>query len=63
VTGIGDAEHARARAAAEHRSVHKTVELAVEEYLQRGDHRAEVLDHFHAVIARNREFFQALGDR
>ena len=56
-------ERLRARAAEEHRSVHKTVELAVEEYLQRGDHRTEVLEHFRAATARHRDFYDQLGDR
>jgi hypothetical protein len=52
----------RERAAAEHRSVHKTVELAVEEYLLRTAHRAEVLYHAREVIAEDREFLDRLVD-
>lgn len=51
------------RAEAEHRSVHKTVELAVEEYLRRTAHRAEVLYHAREVIAEDRAFLGELGDR
>jgi predicted transcriptional regulator len=51
------------RAEAERRSVHKTVELAVEEYLHRTAHRAEVMYHVREVVAEDREFLGQLGDR
>jgi predicted transcriptional regulator len=51
------------RAEAERRSVHKTVELAVEEYLRRTAHRAEVMYHVREVVAEDREFLSQLGDR
>ena len=53
----------RERAEAEHRSVHKTVELAVEEYLRRTAHRAEVGYHAREVIAEDRDFLATLGER
>ena len=53
----------RARADTEHRSVHKTVELAVEEYLRRTEHRAEVMYHAREVLVEDREFLGQLGDR
>jgi hypothetical protein len=51
----------RERASNEHRSVHKTVELAVEEYLRRTAHRDEVLYHAREVIAEDREFLDRLA--
>jgi hypothetical protein len=53
----------RTVAHAEHRSVHKTVERAVEEYLERRDHREEVLRIARQVFERHKEFFAMLGDR
>jgi predicted transcriptional regulator len=56
-------ERLRTVAHREHRSVHKTVELAVEEYLERRDHREEVLRIARQVFERHKEFFEMLGDR
>ena len=53
----------RTVAHAEHRSIHKTVELAIEEYLERRDHREEVLRIFREVRERDKEFFEMLGYR
>ncbi len=53
----------RTVAHAEHRSIHKTVELAIEEYLERRDHREEVLRIFREVRERDKEFFEMLRDR
>jgi len=53
----------RERAASEHRSVHKTVELAIEEYLHGRSHREEALAHFRSALSRNKEFYDQLGDR
>ena len=50
-------------AAEERRSVHKTVELAVHEYLERRTHRKLVLATFRRVMDEDGEFFEALGDR
>ena len=43
--------------------MHMTVELAVEEYLRRTAHRAEVMYHAREVVAEDREFLSQLGDR
>jgi len=53
----------RETAAVEHRSVHKTVERAVEEYLAREAHRAEVRAIARRVFEEDAEFFKMLGDR
>jgi predicted transcriptional regulator len=53
----------RAAAEAEHRSVHKTVELAVQAYLDGGERREELLRLLRRDEAENEDFYHALGDR
>jgi predicted transcriptional regulator len=50
-------------AQAEHRSVHKTVELAVEEYLARSKHEEELIAVYRRAVGRHGDFYRELGDR
>ena len=56
-------EQLRALAHAEHRSVHKTVELAVEDYVARREHAEELTRVFRQAAARHGDFYRELGDR
>ena len=53
----------RTVAQAEHRSVHKTVELAVEEFLARREHHEELIRVYRRAVARHEDFYRELGDR
>ena len=50
-------------AEAEHRSMHKTVELAIQAYLDRQQRNEWTRDAARRVHERNAEFYQMLGDR
>ena len=50
-------------AEAEHRSMHKTVELAIQAYLDRQQRNEWTRDAAQRVQERNAEFYQMLGDR
>lgn len=53
----------RAVAEAEHRSMHKTVELAIEAYLDRQERDEWTRAAARRVRERNAEFYNMLGDR
>lgn len=50
-------------AEAEHRSMHKTVEVAVQAYLDRHERDEWTRQAAHRVRERNAEFYEMLGDR
>jgi predicted transcriptional regulator len=50
-------------AEAEHRSMHKTVEVAIEAYLNGGERREQLLKLLRRDEEENAEFYRALGDR
>lgn len=50
-------------AEAEHRSMHKTVEVAVQAYLDRHDRDEWTRQAARRVRERNAEFYEMLGDR
>lgn len=53
----------RELAEAEHRSMHKTVELAIQEYLDRQERNEWTRQAARRVRERNAEFYEMLGDR
>lgn len=53
----------RELAEAEHRSMHKTVEVAVQAYLDRHDRDEWTRQAARRVHERNAEFYEMLGDR
>ncbi|WP_165878081.1 ribbon-helix-helix protein, CopG family [Micromonospora sp. MW-13] len=53
----------RELAEAEHRSMHKTVEVAIQEYLERQERNEWTRQAARRVFAEDAEFFEMLGDR
>ncbi len=53
----------RELAEAEHRSMHKTVEVAIQEYLERRERNEWTRQAARQVFEEDAEFFEMLGDR